>query len=110
MSTGRKPLLQAGAGANLWISRPLLCGPVLWKICAFAAGIERIARLSDKYHIAAVNLEASDHAMPLDPLEIELALRAARVAWCGFTSLRPGELVAEASGPNCRCRSVVSSG
>jgi hypothetical protein len=37
--------------------------------------------LSDKYHVAAVNFEAGDHAMPQDRLEIDLALRAAKVAW-----------------------------
>jgi len=37
--------------------------------------------LSDKYHIAAINFEAGDHAMPQNPLEIDLALRAAKVAW-----------------------------
>jgi len=37
--------------------------------------------LSDKYHIAAINLEAGDHAMPQNPLEIDLALRAAKTAW-----------------------------
>jgi len=34
-----------------------------------------------KHHIAVVNFEAGDHAMPQNPLEIDLALRAARVAW-----------------------------
>jgi hypothetical protein len=37
--------------------------------------------LSETYHIAAINLEAGDHAMPQNPLEIDLALRAAKVAW-----------------------------
>jgi hypothetical protein len=37
--------------------------------------------LSDKYHVAAINLEAGDHAMSQNPLEIDLALRAAKVAW-----------------------------
>jgi hypothetical protein len=37
--------------------------------------------LSDKYHIAAINFEAGDHAMPQNPLEIDLALRAAKIAW-----------------------------
>ena len=37
--------------------------------------------MSDKYHIATINFEAGDHAMPQNPLEIGLALRAAKVAW-----------------------------
>jgi hypothetical protein len=37
--------------------------------------------LSDKRHIAEINLEAGDHAMPQDPREIDLALRAAQAAW-----------------------------
>jgi hypothetical protein len=37
--------------------------------------------LDGKHHIAEINLEAGDHAMPQDPLEIDLALRAAEVAW-----------------------------
>jgi len=45
------------------------------------ARIERTVRLTDEYHIAAINFEAGDHAMPQNPLEIDLALRAAKVAW-----------------------------
>ena len=37
--------------------------------------------MSEKYHVAAINFEAGDHAMPQNPLEIDLALRAAKVAW-----------------------------
>jgi hypothetical protein len=37
--------------------------------------------LSEKYHVAVINFEAGDHAMPQNPLEIDLALRAAQVAW-----------------------------
>ena len=43
--------------------------------------------MNDKHHIAAINFEAGDHAMPQDPLEIELALRAAKVAWEKFPYL-----------------------
>jgi hypothetical protein len=43
--------------------------------------------MSDKYHIAAINLEAGNHAMPQDPLDIDLALRAAKVAWEKFPYL-----------------------
>jgi hypothetical protein len=38
-------------------------------------------RLSDKHHITEINFEAGDHAMPQDPLEIDLAIQAAKVAW-----------------------------
>lgn len=34
-----------------------------------------------KHHVTAINFEAGDHAMPQDPCEIALALRAARTAW-----------------------------
>ena len=51
------------------------------KITLFDAKIEWLVQLSDKYHIAAINFEAGDHAMPQNPLEIDLALRAAKVAW-----------------------------
>ena len=37
--------------------------------------------MSDKYHVAAINFEAGDHAIPQNPLEIDLALGAAKVAW-----------------------------
>ena len=37
--------------------------------------------MNEKHHIAEINFEAGDHAMPQDPLEIALALRAAKVAW-----------------------------
>ena len=34
-----------------------------------------------KHHVAAINFEAGNHAMPQNPLEIVLALRAGRAAW-----------------------------
>jgi heme oxygenase len=34
-----------------------------------------------QHHVAAINFEAGDHAMPQNPLEIALALRAGRAAW-----------------------------
>jgi hypothetical protein len=45
-------------------------------------------RLSDKRHIAEINIEAGDHAMPQDPREIELALRAAKIAWDKYPYLQ----------------------
>ena len=44
-------------------------------------------RLNDRYHVAAINFEAGDHAMPQNPLEIDLALRAAKVAWEKYSYL-----------------------
>ncbi len=54
---------------------------------------QRTARVSDKRHIAEINFEAGDHAMPQDPREIELALSAARTAWdkYPYLKLRYGE-------------------
>ena len=40
-----------------------------------------------KYHVAAMNFEAGDHAIPQTPSEIDLALRAARAAWEKFPYL-----------------------
>jgi hypothetical protein len=37
--------------------------------------------MDDKHHIATINFEAGNHAMPQNPAEISLALRAAKVAW-----------------------------
>ena len=37
--------------------------------------------LSSTHHIAAINFEAGDHAMPQHPLDVDLALRAAGIAW-----------------------------
>ena len=34
-----------------------------------------------RHHVTAINFEAGDHAMPQDPREIALALRAGRAAW-----------------------------
>lgn len=34
-----------------------------------------------KHHVAAYNFEAGDHAMPQDPREVYLALRAGQAAW-----------------------------
>lgn len=39
------------------------------------------------HHIAAINVEAGDHAMPQDPLEIALALRAGHAAWLAYPYL-----------------------
>jgi heme oxygenase len=45
------------------------------------------------HHVAAVNFEAGDHAMPQKPLEMDLALRAAKTAWekYPYLELRFGE-------------------
>lgn len=40
-----------------------------------------------KYHTAAINFEAGDHAIPQNPVEIDLALRAAKAAWEMFPYL-----------------------
>jgi len=40
-----------------------------------------------EHHVTAVNFEAGDHAMPQNPLEIDLALRSAKVAWEKFPYL-----------------------
>jgi hypothetical protein len=40
-----------------------------------------------KYNAAAVNFEAGDHAIPQNPIEIDLALRAGKAAWEKFPYL-----------------------
>lgn len=40
-----------------------------------------------RHHVAAINPEAGDHAMPQDPREIALALRAGRTAWTAYPYL-----------------------
>jgi hypothetical protein len=43
--------------------------------------------LIDKRHLAEINFEAGDHAMPQDPRDVELALQAARIAWEAYPYL-----------------------
>ena len=40
-----------------------------------------------KYHVAAINFEAGQHAMPQNPLEIALALRAGKTTWIKYPYL-----------------------
>jgi heme oxygenase len=40
-----------------------------------------------KHHVTAINFEAGDHAMPQDPVEIDLALRAAGGVWNAYPYL-----------------------
>src|SRR5215813_5344472 len=41
-----------------------------------------------KHHVAVINFEAGEHAMPQNPLDIDLALRAAKVAWEEYPYLK----------------------
>jgi len=41
-----------------------------------------------KHHVAGINFEAGEHAIPQNPLEIDLALRAAKVAWEEYPYLK----------------------
>jgi heme oxygenase len=54
------------------------CFEGLERICA---ALYPYAPKDLKYHIAAVNFEAGDHAIPQNPAEIDLALRAGKEAW-----------------------------
>ena len=40
-----------------------------------------------KYNVSAINCEAGDHAIPQNPIEIDLALRAGKAAWEKFPYL-----------------------
>jgi len=41
-----------------------------------------------KHHVAGINFEAGEHAIPQNPLEIDLALRSAKVAWEEYPYLK----------------------
>jgi heme oxygenase len=64
--------------ANQVAQSAVLCFERLENICAalYPYGDKEL-----KYHVAAVNFEAGNHAMPQNPLGIALALRAGRTAW-----------------------------
>ncbi len=53
-----------------------------------AAALVSFADDDLKYHIGSVNPEAGSHAMPQDPLEIEVALRAAALSYDRFPELK----------------------
>ena len=54
------------------------CFEWLEKICA---ALYPYSDESLKHHVAGINFEAGDHAMPQNPFEIALALRSGRAAW-----------------------------
>lgn len=54
------------------------CFARLGTICA---ALHPYAAADLRHHVTAINFWAGDHAMPQDPLEIGLALRAGRTAW-----------------------------
>ena len=41
-----------------------------------------------RHHVVGINFEAGDHVMPQNPLEIDLALRVAKVAWEEYPYLK----------------------
>lgn len=51
------------------------------RIEALLAALYPYAENDLRYRVAAINFEAGDHAMPQDPREVDLALRAGRAAW-----------------------------
>jgi hypothetical protein len=56
----------------------ILCFERLENICA---ALYPCSDRDLKHHVAAINFEAGNHAMPQNPLEIALALRVGRTAW-----------------------------
>ena len=60
------------------------CFEALLRICA---ALYPYASKDLKYHTAAINFEAGDHAIPQNPAEIDLALRAGKEAWEQFPYL-----------------------
>ena len=51
------------------------------RLAAICAALYPYSDTGLRHHVTAINFEAGDHAMPQDPLEIALALRAGRAAW-----------------------------
>jgi heme oxygenase len=66
------------------IAAAIRCFARLGKICA---ALYPYADADLRHHVTAVNFEAGDHAMPQDPREIAMALRAARAAWTKYPYL-----------------------
>jgi heme oxygenase len=68
----------------------VLCFEQLASLCA---ALFPYADTDLRHHVVAVNAEAGDHAMPQDPMEVALALRAGHDAWNQFPylGLRFGE-------------------
>lgn len=60
------------------------CFESLERICA---ALHPYAPEDLKHHAAAINFEAGDHAIPQEPIEIDLALRAGRAAWDAYPYL-----------------------
>ena len=63
------------------------------RLSAICAALYPYADGDLKYHDVAINFEAGLHAMPQNPLEIDLALRAGKAAWdkYPYLALRFGE-------------------
>ena len=57
------------------------------RLIEFCAALYPHADSDVAYHVAAVNFEAGNHSMPQDPLEIDLALRAGKIAWQNYSYL-----------------------
>jgi heme oxygenase len=51
------------------------------RLAAICEALYPYAQDGLRHHVTEINFEAGDHAMPQDPREIELALRAGRAAW-----------------------------
>jgi heme oxygenase len=62
----------------------ILC---LERIGAVCAALYPYTDKDLKHHVTDINFEAGDHAIPQNPLEVDLALRAGRAAWDRFPYL-----------------------
>ena len=71
-------------GITLVAASAVGCFEWIEKICT---ALYPYSEQSLQAHVTAVNFEAGDHAMPKDPAEIALALRAAKNAWEQFPYL-----------------------
>jgi hypothetical protein len=68
----------SGDQPSLVVASAVRCYECISRICEalYPHSLEDL-----KHHVTGINFEAGDHAMPQDPLEIDLGLRAAKVAW-----------------------------
>ena len=67
-----------GEAADRAVQAAARCFARLATICT---ALHPCAAADLRQHVTAINFWAGDHAMPQDPLEIGLALRAGRTAW-----------------------------
>ena len=74
-----------GGQPALVVASAVRCYECISKICA---ALYPHSGEDLKHHVAEINFEAGDHAIPQNPLEIDLGLRAAKAAWEEYPYLK----------------------